>query len=145
MQWHQKNTIGANYADKVAASARGICQGCALSSAHSTLRSLPIVRLYSPKHWIRRIYLCSLVHWPGFPTGIPRVCQVQADSGTHWEHVQVVLCTSWMEAQWNRKKKLIWKQVISLKTSNSSATPSNTAWILHLLETNTPMVSLRDL
>ena len=34
MQWHQKNTIGANYADKDAASARGICQGCALGSAH---------------------------------------------------------------------------------------------------------------
>ena len=34
MQWHQKNTIGANYTDKDAASARGICQGCALGSAH---------------------------------------------------------------------------------------------------------------
>ena len=33
MQWHQK-TIGANYTDKDAASARGICQGCALGSAH---------------------------------------------------------------------------------------------------------------
>ena len=34
MQWHQKNTIGVNYTDKDAASARGICQGCALGSAH---------------------------------------------------------------------------------------------------------------
>ena len=34
MQWHQKNTIGANYTDKDAASARGIFQGCALGSAH---------------------------------------------------------------------------------------------------------------
>ena len=34
MQWHQKNTIGANYTDKNAASARGICQGCAFGSAH---------------------------------------------------------------------------------------------------------------
>ena len=34
MQWHQKNTIGANYTDKDAASARGICQGCALRSEH---------------------------------------------------------------------------------------------------------------
>ena len=31
---HQKNTIGANYTDKNAASARGICQGCAFGSAH---------------------------------------------------------------------------------------------------------------
>ena len=34
MQWHQKNTIGANYTDKDAAAPRGICQGCALGSAH---------------------------------------------------------------------------------------------------------------
>ena len=34
MRWHQQNTIGANYTDKDAAAARGICQGCALSSAH---------------------------------------------------------------------------------------------------------------
>ena len=33
MQWHQKNTIRANYTDKDAASARGICQGCKLRSA----------------------------------------------------------------------------------------------------------------
>ena len=30
MQWHQKNTIGANYTDKDAAARRGSCQGCAL-------------------------------------------------------------------------------------------------------------------
>ena len=34
MQWHQKNTIGANYTDKDVASARGIYQGCVLGSAH---------------------------------------------------------------------------------------------------------------
>ena len=34
MRWHQQNTIGANYTDKDAAAARGICQGCALGSAH---------------------------------------------------------------------------------------------------------------
>ena len=34
MQWHQKNSIGANYTDKDAAAPRGICQGCALGSAH---------------------------------------------------------------------------------------------------------------
>ena len=34
MQWHQKNTIGANYTDDDAAAPRGICQGCALGSAH---------------------------------------------------------------------------------------------------------------
>ena len=34
LQWHQKNTIGANYTDKDAAAPRGICQGCALGSAH---------------------------------------------------------------------------------------------------------------
>ena len=34
MRWHQQNTIGANYIDKDAAAARGICQGCALGSAH---------------------------------------------------------------------------------------------------------------
>ena len=34
MQWHQKNTIGANYTDKDAGAPRGICQGCALGSAH---------------------------------------------------------------------------------------------------------------
>ena len=34
MQWHQKKTIGANYTDKDAAAPRGICQGCALGSAH---------------------------------------------------------------------------------------------------------------
>ena len=34
MQWHQKNTIGANCTDKDAASVRGICQGCALESSH---------------------------------------------------------------------------------------------------------------
>ena len=34
MRWHQRNTIGANYTDKDAASTRGICQGCALGSAH---------------------------------------------------------------------------------------------------------------
>ena len=31
---HQQNTIGANYTDKDAAAARGICQGCALGSTH---------------------------------------------------------------------------------------------------------------
>ena len=30
----KKNTIRANYTDKDAASARGICQGCTLGSAH---------------------------------------------------------------------------------------------------------------
>ena len=34
MQWHQKNTIGANYTNKDAAAPHGICQGCALGSAH---------------------------------------------------------------------------------------------------------------
>ena len=34
MRRHQQNTIGANYTDKDAAVARGICQGCALGSAH---------------------------------------------------------------------------------------------------------------
>ena len=34
MRWHQQNTIGANYTDKDAAAARGICQGCALGSVH---------------------------------------------------------------------------------------------------------------
>ena len=34
MRWHQRNTISANYTDKDAASTRGICQGCALGSAH---------------------------------------------------------------------------------------------------------------
>ena len=34
MQWHHKNTIRANYTDEDAASARGICQGWALGSAH---------------------------------------------------------------------------------------------------------------
>ena len=34
MRWHQQNTISANYTDKDAASLRGICQGCALGSAH---------------------------------------------------------------------------------------------------------------
>ena len=34
MRWHQQNTIGANFTDKDAAAARGICQGCALGSAH---------------------------------------------------------------------------------------------------------------
>ena len=34
MQWHQKNIIGANYTDRDAAAPRGICQGCALGSAH---------------------------------------------------------------------------------------------------------------
>ena len=34
MQWHQKNTIDANYTDKDAAAPRGICEGCALGSAH---------------------------------------------------------------------------------------------------------------
>ena len=34
VRWHQQNTIGANYTDKDAAAARGICQGCALGSAH---------------------------------------------------------------------------------------------------------------
>ena len=34
MQWHQKNAIGANYTDKDAASARGICQRYVLGSAH---------------------------------------------------------------------------------------------------------------
>ena len=34
MQWHQQNTIGANYTDKDVTAARGICQGCALGSAH---------------------------------------------------------------------------------------------------------------
>ena len=34
MRCHQENTIGANYTDKDAAAARGICQGCALDSAH---------------------------------------------------------------------------------------------------------------
>ena len=34
MQWHQKNTTGANYTDKDAAAPRGICQGCALGGAH---------------------------------------------------------------------------------------------------------------
>ena len=37
MQWHQKNTIEANYMDKDAASARGICQECALGSVHQYL------------------------------------------------------------------------------------------------------------
>ena len=39
MQWHQKNTIGANYTDKDAAAAREICQGCALGSAHQYPRT----------------------------------------------------------------------------------------------------------
>ena len=34
MRWHQQNTIGATYTDKDAAAVRGICQGCALRSAH---------------------------------------------------------------------------------------------------------------
>ena len=34
MRWHQQNAIGANYTNKDAAAARGICQGCALGSAH---------------------------------------------------------------------------------------------------------------
>ena len=34
MRWHQQSTIGANYTDKDAAAVRGICQGCALGSAH---------------------------------------------------------------------------------------------------------------
>ena len=34
MQWHQKNTIGVNFTDNDAAAPRGICQGCALGSAH---------------------------------------------------------------------------------------------------------------
>ena len=34
VRWHQQNTIGANCTDKDAAAAKGICQGCALGSAH---------------------------------------------------------------------------------------------------------------
>ena len=34
MRWHRQNTIEANYTDKDAAAARGICQGCALGGAH---------------------------------------------------------------------------------------------------------------
>ena len=34
MRWHQQNTISTNCTDKDAASPRGICQGCALGSAH---------------------------------------------------------------------------------------------------------------
>ena len=34
MQWHQKHTIGVNFTDNDAAAPRGICQGCALGSAH---------------------------------------------------------------------------------------------------------------
>ena len=42
MQWHQKNTIGANYTDKDAAAPRGICQGCCETIQHPTyLQGLP--------------------------------------------------------------------------------------------------------
>ena len=34
IRWHQHNTIGANCTDKDAAAARGMCQSCALGSAH---------------------------------------------------------------------------------------------------------------
>ena len=47
-QWHQKNTIGANNTDKNAASARGICQGCALGRAHQYLTSQYYVKPDKP-------------------------------------------------------------------------------------------------
>ena len=44
----------------------------------------------------------------------------------------------WWSSFHSRRSKLIWKQVTSHQSSNSSATPSDTLLRLHLLETNTP-------
>ena len=50
IQWHQKNTIGANYMDKDAASARGICkEGCALGSAHQYPTNQHYVKSDTPR------------------------------------------------------------------------------------------------
>ena len=51
MQLHQKNTIGANYSDKDAASARGICQGCALESAHQYPTNQHYVKASTTNCW----------------------------------------------------------------------------------------------
>ena len=108
MQWHQKNTTGANYTDKDAAAPRGICQGCALGGAHqyptnqhyvmsdtphdprSTVRSQ---HLYTSQRWSQRLCLCSSVHGPCLQTGVPRIHQVKTSLRADNQHVRTLLWT----------------------------------------------------
>ena len=62
MQWHQKNTIGANYTDKDAASARGICQGCALGSAHQYPTSQYYVKSDTPYDPCQQFVVDAFTH-----------------------------------------------------------------------------------
>ena len=108
MQWHQKNTIGANYTDKDAAAPMGICQGCALGSAHQYPTNQHYVMTDKPHDPGQQLvvdafthhsvghsgYICSLVHRPCISSSIPCVHEVQISIRVNNQYVRTLLCTS---------------------------------------------------
>ena len=88
---------GANYTDKDAAAARGICQGCALGSAHQyptnqhyPLSHTTLVNSSSsmPSHTtvLELQDMCSPLHRPRITPGISSLHQVEACHGAHCSH-----------------------------------------------------------
>ena len=109
MRWHQQNTIGANYTDKDAAAARGICQGCALGSAHqyptnqhyvkSTVAHDPsqqfVVDAFTHHSVVTSsFYICSPLHRPRITPGTSSLHQVQACHRAHCSHRSPISFTS---------------------------------------------------
>ena len=114
MQWHQKNTIGANYTDEDAAAPRGICQGCALGSAHQYPTNQHYVMTDKPHDPGQQFVVDAFthhsvghseyVHAHLFTDLASRqvypVHKVQVSIRVDNQYVRTLLYTAWLEAKW---------------------------------------------
>ena len=114
MQWHQKNTIGANYTDKDAAAPRGICQGCALGSAHQYPTNQHYIMSDTPHDPGQQFVVDAFTHHSVGHSGYvyahlftdlasrqvyPVFTKTKLVSEDN-QHVRTFLCTSRLEAKW---------------------------------------------
>ena len=134
MRWHQQNTIGANYTDKDAAATRGICQGCALGSAHqyptnqyyvkSPVAHDPGQQFVVDAFTHHRIYICSPLHRPRITPGISS-SSLSRSSLLAWPSYFIhILDGSPMDQHLTARSRWIWKPVISQLSSQSTVTVS---------------------
>ena len=162
MRWHQQNTIGANYTDKDAAAARGICQGCALGSAHqyptnqhyvkSTVAHDPgqqfVVDAFTHHsvHIYRDLYMLTsspTSHHARYIQSSPNPSLSQSSLLAWLSYFIHILNGSPIDQLLTARSRWIWKLVISQLSLLSTVTVSAIVSKPHPHVTNMLMVSLR--
>ena len=153
MRWHQQNTIGANYTDKDAAAARGICQGCALGSAHqypTNQRYIKSTVAHDPSHTTvlepQDLYMLTsspTSHHARYIQSSPSP-SLSRSLLLGWPSYFIhILNGSSMDQLLTARSRWIWKPVISQLSLQNTVTVSAIASKPHPHVTNMLMASLR--